>query len=136
MIHVICYISNSIVDISNQDIHEIFEITLQNNKKRNITGILIYNNGHFFQVLEGKESDVEYVYSRIIQDNRHHGIIKLLETKIKDSIFAEYETGFTVMKDFSRIRKLKIYFDWIKEANYKKANELVNLANNFIKNSQ
>ncbi|NND11077.1 MAG: BLUF domain-containing protein [Flavobacteriaceae bacterium] len=136
MIHVICYISNSIVDISNQDIHEIFEITLQNNKKRNITGILIYNNGHFFQVLEGKESDVEYVYSRIIEDYRHHGIIKLLETKIKDSIFAEYETGFTVMKDFSRIRKLKIYFDWIKEANYKKANELVNLANNFIKNSQ
>jgi hypothetical protein len=136
MIKVICYVSNSIVDISDEDIKNIFERTLTNNETFKITGILIFNNGHFFQVLEGEENHVKRVYSSIVKDHRHHGIIKLLDTKIKDSIFAEYETGFTVMKDFSRIRKLKIYFDWIKQANYKKANELVILANNFIKNNQ
>ena len=48
------------------------------NESSNITGILLFNGTHFFQVLEGPEQAVKAVYNRICQDQRHHNLVELM----------------------------------------------------------
>ncbi|MBD8250340.1 diguanylate phosphodiesterase [Pantoea agglomerans] len=48
------------------------------NKFSSVTGILLFNGTHFFQLLEGPEAAVNAVYSRICQDPRHHNLVELL----------------------------------------------------------
>ncbi len=44
----------------------------------NVTGILLFNGRHFFQLLEGPEESVQKVYQAICKDDRHHNIVELL----------------------------------------------------------
>jgi len=48
------------------------------NRSSSVTGILLFNGTHFFQLLEGPETAVKAVYSRICQDPRHHNLVELL----------------------------------------------------------
>ncbi|MGB6269927.1 MAG: BLUF domain-containing protein [Olleya sp.] len=133
MIKTICYIS-SISTTSSTEINSLNEFVLKKNKALNITGVLIVQNGHFFQIMEGEKDTIEKTYNKIKEDKRHSGIIKLLDTNIEDRLFQDYESGhFSVIKDFSKLKKLKIYFDWIKQANILVIDELVLLTSNFLK---
>ncbi|MGD9424633.1 diguanylate phosphodiesterase [Pantoea sp. NSTU24] len=48
------------------------------NRSSSVTGILLFNGTHFFQLLEGPEAAVKAVYSRICKDPRHHNLVELL----------------------------------------------------------
>ncbi|MDI6958889.1 MULTISPECIES: diguanylate phosphodiesterase [unclassified Pantoea] len=48
------------------------------NASRNVTGILLFNGTHFFQILEGPEAGVQEVYARICSDRRHHNVVELM----------------------------------------------------------
>ncbi|MBK0004252.1 diguanylate phosphodiesterase [Erwinia sp. S38] len=48
------------------------------NAQLNVTGILLFNGTHFFQILEGPEAGVDEIYSRICNDKRHHNIVELM----------------------------------------------------------
>ncbi|MFB6325041.1 diguanylate phosphodiesterase [Pantoea deleyi] len=48
------------------------------NRSSSVTGILLFNGTHFFQLLEGPEAAVKAVYSRICRDPRHHNLVELL----------------------------------------------------------
>ncbi|HDQ0377815.1 TPA: blue light-responsive regulator BluF, partial [Escherichia coli] len=43
-----------------------------------VTGILLFNGSHFFQLLEGPEEQVKMIYRAICQDPRHYNIVELL----------------------------------------------------------
>ena len=59
------------------DLKEILAKADEKNKKQNITGPLVYFNGTFIQMLEGKKEDVLETFERIGDDDRHEQIIKL-----------------------------------------------------------
>ncbi|AIR66075.1 diguanylate phosphodiesterase [Cedecea neteri] len=44
----------------------------------NVTGILLFNGRHFFQLLEGPEEGVQKIYHAICKDQRHYNIVELL----------------------------------------------------------
>ncbi|SMB99187.1 BLUF domain protein [Hymenobacter roseosalivarius DSM 11622] len=44
------------------------------NAAHDITGILFYGEGHFAQVLEGEQEEVERLFGRIQRDARHHDV--------------------------------------------------------------
>ncbi|WP_072136702.1 diguanylate phosphodiesterase [Pantoea ananatis] len=48
------------------------------NESSSVTGILLFNGTHFFQLLEGPERDVLAVYERICRDTSHHNIVELM----------------------------------------------------------
>ena len=48
------------------------------NELFDITGILLFNGTHFFQLLEGPEEAVLAIYQRICNDCRHHNLVELL----------------------------------------------------------
>jgi len=48
------------------------------NARHQVTGILLFNGTHFFQILEGPEEGVLEIYRRICTDRRHHNIVELM----------------------------------------------------------
>lgn len=54
----------------------------KNNQKHNITGVLFYHNKHFLQILEGEKQNLDGLMQIIHQDDRHHDIHLLIDSKI------------------------------------------------------
>lgn len=48
------------------------------NELHQVTGILLFNGTHFFQILEGPEEGVMTIYNRICADRRHHNVVELM----------------------------------------------------------
>ncbi|MGL5477022.1 MAG: diguanylate phosphodiesterase [Citrobacter braakii] len=48
------------------------------NRRSDVTGILLFNGHHFFQLLEGPEEQVKEIYRCICNDPRHHNIVELM----------------------------------------------------------
>ncbi|ARV10203.1 hypothetical protein BTO05_11350 [Winogradskyella sp. PC-19] len=57
----------------------------------------------------------------------------MLNTKIEGKILKDYNSGeFDAFQKFSSMKKLYLYFSWIKKAEYLPANELIELTTNFL----
>lgn len=50
----------------------------QFNAEFDVTGILLFNGTHFFQLLEGPEAGVLTVYERICADQKHYNLVELM----------------------------------------------------------
>lgn len=57
------------------------------NQRDNITGALIARHDLYLQLLEGPQPKVEAVYDRILGDDRHVDITKLVEREIETRLF-------------------------------------------------
>jgi len=112
MSYTICYTSKSIKDLSISEVESIFKSTISKNKVREITGILIYNSGYFFQVLEGDEEKIkELFYDIIYPDERHSELFVVMEKNTEKPFFNSYSTEFSVVKTQKDYDSLKGYID-------------------------
>ncbi len=50
----------------------------ERNGQADVTGILLFNGTHFFQLIEGPEEKVQDIYQHICQDPRHYNLVELL----------------------------------------------------------
>jgi len=99
-----------------------------------ITGVLLIKNKHFFQILEGENDAIDRLFENIKRDNRHSDVIKLLDLALEDRVFEEYNSGnFEVFEKDKDLNKLATYFEWIKNANYLPADQLIQLTSIFLK---
>ena len=57
--------------LTEKDLPEIAEQSKHNNIDRGLTGLLVYGNNQFIQVLEGAEQDIEILYKKLLNDKRH-----------------------------------------------------------------
>jgi adenylate cyclase len=84
----ITYISRITHPLSIKEIETIGIISSQNNKQVSITGLLVYFEKLFFQVLEGDDKEVERVFVKISKDERHSDILRLkTEHGINERLF-------------------------------------------------
>ena len=65
-----------------------------NNQKHNITGLLIYKNKQFAQVIEGDEDAIESIWSKIQRDTRHKDIQLLSLEPIDNRSFTKWSMLF------------------------------------------
>jgi hypothetical protein len=70
----------------------------ERNSQLGLTGMLLYYDGAFIQVLEGPEENVRMLYTRIGQDPRHHRVIRLLEEYIPERNFPDWSMGYHRLK--------------------------------------
>lgn len=88
------YASTAIADFSPEDLLSLLKTCRINNGARNITGILIYTHGTFFQVLEGDEAAVNATFEAIKKDKRHKDVILLEKAPITERLFPYWSMGF------------------------------------------
>ena len=65
-----------------------------NNLAAGITGVLLYLEGSFLQVLEGDDEIVEQTFDRISRDIRHGRVQKLFVREIDERDFGDWRMGF------------------------------------------
>ncbi len=88
------YVSVAAENVSRDDLLEILSWSRTKNAEAGITGMLLYKEGNFMQVLEGEESAVRDLYTRIRQDPRHLGIVTLVEGERERRCFGDWSMGF------------------------------------------
>lgn len=88
------YISTATHLLNQDELLDILEISRKNNEKNNLTGMLLYGEGVFIQVLEGDEEALAQTYASIENDERHHSIIKMTEGYITERNFPDWRMGF------------------------------------------
>ncbi len=87
------YSSAATVDFSHDDIISLLEVARKNNAKLGVTGMLLYDNGSFFQILEGQPQVVDSIYEKIEKDKRHNQVKKIICEEIEKRDFAEWTMG-------------------------------------------
>ena len=81
------------------DISSLVYAARQSNADHKITGILLFLNDRFIQVLEGEKQDVKKLYDVIRQDRRHKNLKVLLEKDIDKRQFDGWNLGFKYIRD-------------------------------------
>lgn len=71
----------------------------EHNSRHGITGLLLYRDGDFMQLLDGEESVVRQLFGRIARDPRHRGVIVLVEENVAEPLFADWSMGFRNLDD-------------------------------------
>ncbi|MDO5979851.1 BLUF domain-containing protein [Flavivirga spongiicola] len=133
MLKTICYISDSCQEESLDTLKALYSKAKNNNSKYNITGILIYSNSNFLQVLEGDQTSVDATFKRISLDRRHRNIFKVINIDIQQRIFEDYNFGFTIVNNNNKeLDSLYEYLEWLRKADNTLANKVVNMVENFI----
>ena len=73
----IVYTSEGTVDFSSDDLRQLLAVARANNKISMLTGMLVFCDNQFLQVLEGDMADVVRTFDRIATDTRHDNLIAL-----------------------------------------------------------
>ena len=109
MEHTICYLSKEAEALKDSELERLFKFIVTMNPTLNISGALLYNNNFFLQVLEGKKEIIKELFAKIRKDKRHKDILMILDQKIENRIFENYEANFSIMKTKKDIEKLNTY---------------------------
>jgi len=88
------YVSEESYPMNQNVLNDILEHSRKHNTKVNISGVLLYENGSFLQLLEGKENRVRALYQKICKDTRHKHVAKIIEFKSRQKSFAEWSMGY------------------------------------------
>ncbi len=98
MIYLI-YISSAVKLFSEDDLIELLNKSRKNNSQLGITGILLYKDGTFLQVLEGEAAVVRKLYDRIQSDSEHQGATIIEEGELTERQFRDWSMGFYNFND-------------------------------------
>jgi hypothetical protein len=88
------YTSEAKTKFSPAELQELLLLARRNNDRDAITGMLLYEDGTFLQVLEGENDVVEATYQRIAADKRHHKIMLIARFEVDHRSFHDWEMGF------------------------------------------
>jgi hypothetical protein len=81
-------------DFSPADLAAVLDQSRDNNAKSGVTGILLFHNRTFFQVLEGDRLVVEALFEKIEKDKRHRRVTKIAVEPIRQRAFADWSMGY------------------------------------------
>ena len=88
------YVSSSLSKMSDAEILDILRTSRKNNQELGITGMLLYKDGNFLQVLEGARETVRELMDTVERDSRHRGLIVLTQAPIKERQFPNWSMAF------------------------------------------
>ena len=71
----------------------------EKNARLGITGMLLYKDGNFLQLLEGEERIVRGIYETIARDTRHFDTMITMEEAVSERMFTEWSMGFHDLSD-------------------------------------
>lgn len=91
--HHLMYVSAAIRNLDLRELDNILVTSQRNNAAEAVTGMLLFIDGSFMQILEGTEADVLGVYARIAADWRHDGLRVLLDQPCRERLFPDWTMG-------------------------------------------
>lgn len=97
MVFQLLYVSAAVALMSEAELAALLAQSRRFNAEHGLTGMLLYLEGTFVQVLEGDEPVVRALYTKIMRDARHTGCQVYLERLVPEREFAEWSMGFRAL---------------------------------------
>jgi hypothetical protein len=88
------YVSRAAETMKQEGLLSLLQQCLANNEASGVTGMLLYGNETFVQVLEGEEAVLDTVVEKIRKDPRHSKIHFLYRKPIEHRQYADWSMGF------------------------------------------
>ncbi len=88
------YVSNSSHFNNEDDLLELLKVSRKNNAKLGITGMLLFHDGLFLQILEGPEAEVMALYEKIKLNPKHRACRILAKVEVKNREFGQWAMGY------------------------------------------
>jgi hypothetical protein len=88
------YVSTAAWALDSRVLNDILDVSRAINRELGITGMLLYLDHGFLQILEGPEAAVMETFRRIERDPRHLGIRVLVQQHVSERLFGEWSMGF------------------------------------------
>jgi len=90
----VVYASAATISFTEKDLMKLLELARARNTAAGISGMLLYHNKSFLQVLEGPREQVDALFTKIEKDPRHKNCLVLLRTEIQEKEFKNWSMGF------------------------------------------
>jgi Sensors of blue-light using FAD len=94
LIHLI-YVSVATRDMGTTQLTDLLQKARQTNETLGLTGMLLYSDRNFFQILEGESAAVNELYEKIIRDERHEQCTLIIREPIARRSFGNWSMGFS-----------------------------------------
>jgi hypothetical protein len=96
----IIWVSTAVRPFSADELIRLLDHSRAANQGRNISGLLLYHQDSFLQLMEGSAEEVEYVFEhRILRDRRHTDVTVLMRRDVKERNFPDWSMGFVNTTD-------------------------------------
>lgn len=94
------YMSVSPEGFTQTALEELLIVSREKNKRSEITGMLVYFEHEFMQLLEGEKEAVQSLFQTILEDPRHKSVEVFYEGDIENRAFSDWSMAFqTLNKD-------------------------------------
>lgn len=90
----LAYTSVACHHMSHEELVTLLSNCRKKNDARHVSGMLLYMDGCFFQVLEGERAILDRLFEKISKDVRHHHVMKLIMEPIEARTFGNWTMGF------------------------------------------
>ena len=104
------YLSEAVSDMSFLGLMRLLESARVFNQKNGITGILLYDNQQFGQIIEGERASIMKAWKRIQDDKRHHRIelieIREIEARKFPEWLLRFYGGETLTRDYPALAEM------------------------------
>ncbi|MGN6639419.1 MAG: BLUF domain-containing protein [Mucilaginibacter sp.] len=94
----ILYISAAASTIDQAGLENILYASRRNNRGNSISGLLLYGNNNFIQLLEGTKEKVISTFNRIRVDRRHLDVTVIASGEMQERCFPRWEMGFQSLR--------------------------------------
>ena len=94
-LYCLVYTSIACQKISDDDLLNLLKKTRKKNETRDVTGMLLFLDPYFMQVLEGEEKLVHDLFNLIKKDTRHHKVSLIYKKPIEVRYFPDWKMGFS-----------------------------------------
>lgn len=85
------------------DIHKMLSLIRPKNQSMDVTGMLLYANQQFLQLLEGRRDDVNQIFQSISHDARHYDVNLISVRSIQKRNFRNWDMAFSGGDDVAHL---------------------------------
>ncbi len=103
MIFQTIYVSWAKHEFAVKELFDLLAHSRKNNQKLSVTGLLLYKDRQFFQLLEGDKQAVFAIMEKVARDPRHEGVTYLYRATASARLFPEWSMGFSRMKVLAKM---------------------------------
>jgi len=83
--------STTCAELSDENLRDLLRQSVVNNRKANITGLLLHADYNIIQIIEGPSHSVKTLYNKIQGDIRHRAVTLIYDQPIKERDFTNWE---------------------------------------------
>ncbi|MCC6537888.1 MAG: BLUF domain-containing protein [Bryobacterales bacterium] len=94
MVYQAVYGSTETHPFSPAELVRLLQTARANNARRGVTGMLLYHDHSFMQILEGDREAVAALVARIAADTRHRGFTMFHQGEVAEREFGEWSMAF------------------------------------------